>query len=149
MPPADKGLTWMVSVHPSITDVTSPNCNAYYGNEATSFTVNYNSWSHRTCILLHVYILLSKILWYHTWLKLLLIVHTTTAVTCICHVYSELQLLLVSNHQYYKLDRCESVCPSVCPSVTDVTSLPQRVLWERGYNVYRNAYAGNESPSCW
>ncbi len=28
---------------------------------------------------------------------------------------------------------------SVCPSVTDVTSLPQRVLWERGYNVYRNA----------
>ncbi len=33
--------------------------------------------------------------------------------------------------------------------VTDVTSLPQRVLWERGYNVYRNAYAGNESPNCW
>ncbi len=32
-------------------------------------------------------------------------------------------------------------------SVTDVTSLPQRVLWERGYNVYRNAYAGNESPN--
>ncbi len=32
-------------------------------------------------------------------------------------------------------------------SVTDVTSLPQRVLWEQGYNVYRNAYAGNESPS--
>ncbi len=28
-------------------------------------------------------------------------------------------------------------------------SLPQRVLWERGYNVYRNAYAGNESPNCW
>ncbi len=48
-------------------------------------------------------------------------------------------------YQYYKLDRCESVC--VCVSVTDVTSLPQRVLWERGYNVYRNAYAGNESPS--
>ncbi len=37
----------------------------------------------------------------------------------------------------------------MCPCVTDVTSLPQRVLWERGYNVYRNAYAGNESPSCW
>ncbi len=33
--------------------------------------------------------------------------------------------------------------------VTDVTSLPQRVLRERGYNVYRNAYAGNESPNCW
>ncbi len=33
-------------------------------------------------------------------------------------------------------------------SVTDVTSLPQRVLWERGYNVYCNAYAGNESPNC-
>ncbi len=33
-------------------------------------------------------------------------------------------------------------------SVTDVTSLPQRVLWERGCNVYRNAYAGNESPNC-
>ncbi len=26
-------------------------------------------------------------------------------------------------------------------------SLPQRVLWERGYNVYRNAYAGNEFPN--
>ncbi len=38
---------------------------------------------------------------------------------------------------------------SVCLSVTDVTSLPQRVLWERGYNVYRNAYAGNEPPNCW
>ncbi len=37
----------------------------------------------------------------------------------------------------------------VCLSVTDVTSLPQRGLWERGYNVYRNAYAGNESPNCW
>ncbi len=36
----------------------------------------------------------------------------------------------------------------MCLSVTDVTSLPQRVLWERGYNVYRNAYAGNESPTC-
>ncbi len=36
----------------------------------------------------------------------------------------------------------ESVC------VTDVTSLPQRVLWERGYNVYHNAYDGNESPNC-
>ncbi len=35
---------------------------------------------------------------------------------------------------------------SVCLRVTDVTSLPQHVLWERGYNVYRNAYAGNESP---
>ncbi len=33
----------------------------------------------------------------------------------------------------------------VCVSGTDVTSLPQRALWERGYNVYRNAYAGNES----
>ncbi len=50
-------------------------------------------------------------------------------------------------YQYYKLDRCKSVCVCVCLSVTDVTSLPQRVLWERGYNVYRNAYAGNESPS--
>ncbi len=47
-------------------------------------------------------------------------------------------------YQYFKLDRCEYV--GVCPCVTDVTSLPQRVLWERGYNVYRNAYAGNESP---
>ncbi len=37
----------------------------------------------------------------------------------------------------------------VCPSVTDVTSLPQRVIWERGYNVYHNAYTGNESPNCW
>ncbi len=27
-----------------------------------------------------------------------------------------------------------------------MTSLPQRVLWERGYKVYSNAYAGNESP---
>ncbi len=32
-------------------------------------------------------------------------------------------------------------------SVTDVTSLPQRVPWERGYKVYHNAYAGNESPT--
>ncbi len=37
----------------------------------------------------------------------------------------------------------------VCLCVTDVTSLPQRVLWERGYKVYYNAYAGNESPNCW
>ncbi len=37
---------------------------------------------------------------------------------------------------------------SVCLSVTDVTSLPQRALWERGYNVYHHAYAGNESPNC-
>ncbi len=36
----------------------------------------------------------------------------------------------------------------VCVCVTDVTSLPQRVLWERGYNVYHHAYAGNESPNC-
>ncbi len=34
-----------------------------------------------------------------------------------------------SLYQYIKLDRCESVC--LC--VTDVTSLPQRVLWERDY----------------
>ncbi len=27
---------------------------------------------------------------------------------------------------------------NLCVSVTDVTSLPQRVLWERGYNIYRN-----------
>ncbi len=45
------------------------------------------------------------------------------------------------------LTRKVSVCVCVCESVTDVTSLPQRVLWERGYNVYRNAYAGNESPN--
>ncbi len=38
---------------------------------------------------------------------------------------------------------------SVRLSVTNVTSLPQRVLWERGYKVYYNAYAGNESPNCW
>ncbi len=38
-----------------------------------------------------------------------------------------------------------SVC--VCLSVTDVTSLPQRILWERGYTVYCNAYSGNESPN--
>ncbi len=36
-----------------------------------------------------------------------------------------------------------------CLSVTDVTSLPQRVLWERGKNVYRNVYAGKESPNYW
>ncbi len=33
-------------------------------------------------------------------------------------------------------------------SVTDVTSLLQRVLSERGYKVYCNPYAGNESPNC-
>ncbi len=35
----------------------------------------------------------------------------------------------------------------VCLSVTDVTSLPQRVLWEQGCNVYHNAYAGNEAAT--
>ncbi len=44
------------------------------------------------------------------------------------------------------LTRKVSVRLSVC---NGCTSLPQRVLWERGYNVYRNAYAGNESPNCW
>ncbi len=33
----------------------------------------------------------------------------------------------------------------VCPCVTDVTSLPQHALWERGHKVYSNAYSGNES----
>ncbi len=47
-------------------------------------------------------------------------------------------------YQYFNVDR---VCLSVCVSVTDVTSLPQRVLWERDYKVYYNAYAGNESPN--
>ncbi len=37
---------------------------------------------------------------------------------------------------------------SVCLSVTDVTPLPQRILWERGYKVYSNTYSGNESPNC-
>ncbi len=56
---------------------------------------------------------------------------------------------LIIYHQYYKLDRCESVCVSVCLSVTDVTSLPQRILWERDYkSIYYNAYAGNESRNC-
>ncbi len=29
-----------------------------------------------------------------------------------------------------------------------MTSLPQRILWERGYKVYYKAYAGNKSPNC-
>ncbi len=37
---------------------------------------------------------------------------------------------------------------SVCVSVTDVTSLPQRVLWERGYNVYRKATLGTSLNWC-
>ncbi len=41
-----------------------------------------------------------------------------------------------------------SVCLCVCLSVTNVTSLPQCIVWERGYKVYYNAYAGNESPNC-
>ncbi len=41
-----------------------------------------------------------------------------------------------------------SVCLFVRVSVTDVTSLPQRTLWERDYKVYYNAYSGNESPNC-
>ncbi len=41
-----------------------------------------------------------------------------------------------------------SVCACDRPSVTDVTSLPQRILWEWGYKVYYNAYSGNESPNC-
>ncbi len=36
------------------------------------------------------------------------------------------------HHQYFNVGRCESVRVSV----TDVMSLPQRVLWERGYKVY-------------
>ncbi len=58
-------------------------------------------------------------------------------------VLIHLPKIYICTYQYIKLDRCESVCPSV----TDVMSLPQRVIWERGYNVYRNAYAGNESPN--
>ncbi len=34
-----KGLTWIESV--CITDETSPNCNAYSGNEATRYTIAY------------------------------------------------------------------------------------------------------------
>ncbi len=45
-------------------------------------------------------------------------------------------------HQYYIKD---SVCVSVC---NGRDSLLQRVLWERGYKVYYNTYAGNESPNC-
>ncbi len=41
-----------------------------------------------------------------------------------------------------------NLCVCVCVPFMDVTSLPQRVLWERGYNVYYNAYAGNKSPKC-
>ncbi len=62
---------------------------------------------------------------------------------CVCLYIDYLYAHVHFYNQYYKLDRCESVCVSV----TDVTSLLQRVLWERGYNVYHNAYAGNESPS--
>ncbi len=39
-----------------------------------------------------------------------------------------------------------TVC--VCLSITDVTSLLQRILWERCYKVYYNAFAGNEAPNC-
>ncbi len=46
------------------------------------------------------------------------------------------------HHQYINQER--SLCVCVCHGCD---SLPQRVLWERGYNVYRNAYAGNESPN--
>ncbi len=36
-----------------------------------------------------------------------------------------------------------TVC--VRPCVTDMTSLPERAVWEQGYKVYYNASAGNES----
>ncbi len=36
---------------------------------------------------------------------------------------------------------------SVYLCVMDVTSFPQRILWERDYKVYYNAYSGNESPN--
>ncbi len=49
----------------------------------------------------------------------------------------------------YNIINVDGVCESVCLSVTDVTSLPQRILWERCYKVNYNAYAGNESPNCW
>ncbi len=51
-------------------------------------------------------------------------------------------MLALCTCQYLNVD-------SMCLSVhTDVTSLPQCVLWERDYKVYYNVYAGNESPSC-
>ncbi len=37
-----------------------------------------------------------------------------------------LTFMELQSYQYFNVDRCESVC--VCPCVTDVTSLPQRVL---------------------
>ncbi len=61
----------------------------------------------------------------------------------------EIRYSLGHSYQYINVDRCESVRLSVCLCVTDVMSLPQRVLWERGCKVYYNAYAGNESPNCW
>ncbi len=49
------------------------------------------------------------------------------------------------SYQYFNMD---PVHLSVYLSVTDVTSLPQRILWERDYMVYYNRYSGNESPNC-
>ncbi len=40
----------------------------------------------------------------------------------------ETPFTLARNYQYFNVD-------NVCLTVTDVTSLPQRVLWERGYKV--------------
>ncbi len=57
------------------------------------------------------------------------------------HIYCYMFTILINTISWIGVKLC------VCVSVTDVPSLPQRVLWERGYNVYRNAYAGNESPS--
>ncbi len=48
-------------------------------------------------------------------------------------------------YQFFNVDPVH-LC--VCLYVTDVTSLPQRVLWERDYKVYHNVYSGIESPTC-
>ncbi len=53
-------------------------------------------------------------------------------------------IIIINHHHQYIIQ--DSVCVSVC---NGCDSLPQRVLWERGYIVYRNAYAGNESPKMW
>ncbi len=52
------------------------------------------------------------------------------------HILCIISPWAIPHHQYFNVDRV-SVCVSVCLSVTDVTSLPQRVLWERGFTITR------------
>ncbi len=79
---------------------------------------------------------------------------TTEAVTSKASTASELFLLLltclllnvvinfcINTLMWIGVNLCVRVY------VTDVTSIPQRVLWERGYKVYYNTYSGNESPT--